>query len=363
MKFSIDKNILLKNLQKVIGPTNNKTQFPSLSCVLLETIGKKISFTTTDLDITIISNCFDFINIEDKNKALIPIKRFLSIIKELSSDQVELEKKNESLIIKSGKTKIKLRTNKVDDFPQIKKEQGNKFIKINSKILSEMLNFTSFCVGDDNSNYVLSGVLFNIEKNKISLVSTDGKRLSYIKRTIETNTEDEKFILPKKAVDELVKMIKEECEVLIFIKNNNILFETEETELIARTIDGEFPDYKQYIPKESEGKRLNINAKDLLSVLKRANVLSTSDYIAVKISLDEKNITISKATADIGEIEEKIEVYYKGDKLDIGFNPLYLIDILSRLDDEFVNIDFYGADKPAVLRKDDYEYLILPMKV
>ena len=365
MKLTIDRVTLVKHLQKVIGPAGNKTNFPILSHVLLEANDKQVNFTTTDLDTIITANCLETFKVEKEDRIVIPIKRFLSVIKELSYDEVSIEHKEGNLSIKCGKSKIKLRTAKLDDFPEIKREKKKDLIKIEPSILSEMINLTSFCVGDNDTNYVLSGILFELSGNKITLVSTDGKRLACVKKNLpdKINTEKESFILPLKAVNELQKILKEETEINISKSNNMIIFSSDSLEFSARTIEGEFPDYKQYLPKESEGKRLNINAKDFLSGLRRANILSTSDYMAIKLSLNEKSITISKINAEIGEIDDTIQAYYKGEKLDVGFNPLYLIDVLGKLDDEYVNIDFYSSDKPAVLRKNDYEYLVLPMNV
>ena len=365
MKFIINKERIVESLQKVLGPTTTKQNFPMLSSVLINSLDGKIKFTTTDLDITITSQ--QKASIQESGQIAIPMKRFFSIVRELPPKDITIEKNKNNLLISCEKIEFKMATLNPEEFPQIQEEKGVSLIKLDPQKLEEMIKLTSFCVGQEDVNYVLGGILFELEENKLKLVSTDGKRLSFIERTLPANQPEVKtkisFILPIKAVNEIYKLIKEqEEEVYLSVEENKIGFDFKNTQFFARPVEGEFPDYSQYIPGESKEK-LVINRKELVYALRRASLLSTSDYQGVKVELKKGDMVIQKTTPQLGEVKETVNIQYAGAHLEIGFNPNFLIDVLKNLEDKEVTIDFFGPDKPAVLRKEGYVYLLLPMKI
>ena len=278
---------------------------------------------------------------------------------------LEIQKNN--LLIKCEKIEFKISTLNNEEFPKVEEEKKVSLIKINTDILEEMIRMTSFCVGAEDVNFILSGILFEIEDNYIKLIGTDGKRLAYIKKKLAASQPDIKkkisFILPIKAINEIYKLIKDkDDEIYLFVGANKIGFDFKDTQFIARPIEGEFPNYSQYIPGDSKEK-LKVNREQFLLALKRADILSTQDYQGVKIELKKDSIILSKNTPQLGEAKEIIEAEYTGPGLQIGFNPAYLTDALRNINDVDVYFDFYGAEKPAVLRKEDYVYLVLPMKI
>jgi len=364
MKFIINKDILVENLQKVLGPTTTKQNFPMLSSVLLTSTKNTLKLTATDLDITIIS--LQEVEKAETGKVAIPMKNFFSIIRELPPGEITIEKNKNNLLIRCEKIEFKVRTLNAEEFPQTQEKGGVSLIKINPQELEEMIKLTSFCIGHEDTNYVLGGILFEIEENKINLVSTDGKRLAFIQKKLPPKqpelTSKISFILPIKAVNELYKLIKDrEEEVYLSVEENRVSFDLKNTQFIARPIEGEFPDYSQYIPKEGKDK-LVANRRKLLFALKRASLLSATDYQGVNLELKKDSLNIYKSTPQLGEVREVVDVRYSGAHLEIGFNPDYLTDALKNLTGEEVCIDFFGADKPAVLRKEGYIYLLLPMK-
>ncbi|MDD3296089.1 MAG: DNA polymerase III subunit beta [Candidatus Omnitrophica bacterium] len=365
MKFIINKEILVTVLQIVLGPATTKQNIPSLSCVLIVGEGDYLKLTTTDLDLAI--SIKQKANIKEPGRVAIPIKRFLSIIRELPSGDVTVETIKSNLSIRCEKVEFKVNTINAEDFPVAPEPKETSLIKLEANVLEEMLKLTSFCVGYDDNSYVLGGVLFEVCESAISLAATDGKRLAYIQKNLPSDQPEVKtkisFILPIKAVAELHKITKErEGNLYMFTEDNRVGFDIEGVQFIARPLEGEFPNYKQYIPQETK-ERLFINRKKLLFALKRASILTTSDYLGVKMELKKEGVVIYKHTPQLGEVREAVEAKYEGSHLDIGFNPNYLTDALKNLEEEEVCMYFSGPDKPAVLRKKDYVYLILPMKM
>ena len=171
------------------------------------------------------------------------------------------------------------------------------------------------------------------------------------------------FILPLKSINELYKLLKD-CkeELFLFTEKNIIGFDLKNTIFISKPIEGEFPNYSQYIPPPSNNK-LTINRREFLASLRRAELLSAPDYQGVKLELKKQELILSKSTPQLGEVKENIPAQYTGNHLELGFNPTYLLDVLKNLEDEVVSFEIYDVDKPAVLRVENYIYLVLPMKL
>ncbi|MFH1771680.1 MAG: DNA polymerase III subunit beta [Candidatus Omnitrophota bacterium] len=365
MKFIINKNIIVEELLKIIGPTTTKQNLPILSSIFIETKNNTLKIISTDLDITIITKIKT--TVLSEGRAVVPSKRFISIIKEMPSCDITVEKVKNDILINCEKIEFKLTTFPVEDFPKIEEQKKAILLKINPQTLHNMIVLTSFSVGFDDINYVLGGVLFELFENKINLVSTDQKRLSFSQEEIPASQPPTQkklnLIIPLKAVYELQKLIKEEeDDILLFTSENKVGFDIKKTQFIARLIEGEFPNYKQFIPPESKNK-LTVNRKDFILTLRRADTLSNQDYQSVKINLKKDSITVTKTTPQEGEVKEVVEGNYTGEPIQIGFNPKYLIDALKNLKNEKTVFEFFGPDKPAVVREGSYTYLVLPMTI
>ncbi len=364
MNITINRRDLVEGLKIVVGPTTTKQNFLALGSVLIETENNQVKFTTTDLDLTITTQT----QAENTTagKILVPMRRFLSIVRELPESKVTLEKLKNILLIRCGKTEFKINTVKEEEFPKIQEKKEAATIKILPETLEEMINLTSFCAGYEDVNYILSGVLFELEENKIKLVATDGKRLSFTVREFPANQADIKekisFILPSKAVNEILRITKErQGPLYLSFTEKNIEFDFKETKVSARPIEGEFPNYSQYIPKK-KGDQLTVGRETFAAALKRISLLTTTEYQGVKLNLKKNKVVVYKTTPQLGEAKEEIDAQYQGAPLEIEFNPGYFIDILKQIKDTKVIIDFFGTEKPAVLKRENHTYLLLPIK-
>ena len=357
--------MLLKKLQIMGGIISSKQNMPILNGVLIEAQNNKIKLTTTNLNTTIITR-INTNNIEN-GKTVVLFRQLTSIVRELPQREVTLQLTKNNLLISCENIKLKINTFNPDEFPKTEVKKETALIKIDPQELLYIIKLTSFCVGQEDVNYVLNGILFEINNDNIIGVSTDAKRLAMVKRKLPANQPEIKtkiiFILPLQTINELQKIVKDvTSEIFFYINKNNVGFDLGDSQIITRIIEGEFPDYNQYVPQPKQDK-LIINRETLLSDLRRAALFSTFDYQSVKIELKKDKITILKATPQIGEVKEEIKCAYSGPSFPIGFNPVYLIDVLKNIDEENVSFEFFGADKPAILRKKDYVYLVLPMKI
>ena len=362
MKFKVQKDKLVVAIQTVQNVITTKSALPILSNILIETQQETIRLTATDLDIGI--TCVIPVDIQEQGAITIPAKRFSDIVKEFPVDIVSVTiKKNNLVVIDSELCQFKIMGLAKEEFPKLPEFKDRKVVKVEQVVLKEMLALTSFAVSFDETRYILNGILFKINKGVLTLVSTDGKRLAIAERKLNIELDvDLSIIVPIKTIHELNRNLKEGGELSLVVGSNQALFDLGGVVIISRLIEGEFPDYKQVVPLVSENK-MKIDRSQFLLAVKRAALLATPDYQAVKLEVFKNKLVISKSTPDVGEFHEELAAEYQGRELIIGFNPVYLMDILKNLSDEVINLELTDGEKPGVIRISGYIYIVLPMRI
>ncbi|MFA6130362.1 MAG: DNA polymerase III subunit beta [Candidatus Omnitrophota bacterium] len=362
MKFKVEKNNLIIAIQTVQNIITAKSALPILSNILIETQQDGIRLTATDLDIGI--TCVIPVDIQEQGAITIPAKRFSDIVKEFPVEVISVAtKKNNLVVIDSELCQFKIMGLAKEEFPKLPEFKDKKVVKVEQVNLKEMLALTSFAVSFDESRYILNGILFKIDKGVLTLVSTDGKRLAVAERKLNVDLDvSVSMIVPIKTIHELNRNLKEEGELSLVVGSNQALFDLGGVVIISRLIEGEFPDYKQVVPPVSDNK-VKIGRNQFLLAVKRAALLATPDYQAVKLEVFKNKLVISKSTPDVGEFHEELAAEYQGREMIIGFNPVYLMDILKNLSDEVINLELTDGEKPGVVRISGYVYIVLPMRI
>lgn len=362
MKVKVNKGVLLSGLQIVQNVIISKSSLPILSNVLIETQQGGLRLTATDLDIGI--TCVIPVDVQETGAVTVTAKRFSDIIKELPGEFAQITtKKNNQVNIEAELCQFKVMGLAREEFPKLPEFKDKDVVRLDQGELKEMLRLTSFSVSLDESRYILNGILFKINKNSVTLVATDGKRLAVVEKSLVSGiNKDVSIIIPIKTIHELNRNLKEEGELSLVLGGNQVLFELGSVTVISRLIEGEFPDYKQVVPPVSENK-MHVNRDTFLLAVRRAALLSTPDYQAVKLEIFKDKLVVSKSTPDIGESHEEVEICYQGKEMIIGFNPNYLADVLKNLGGESVSLELTDSEKPGVIRLSGYTYIVLPMRL
>ncbi|MCU0666306.1 MAG: DNA polymerase III subunit beta [Candidatus Omnitrophica bacterium] len=362
MKFKTEKNTLLAAIQTVQNVITPKSALPILANILIETQNNDLKLTATDLDIGI--TCVIPVEVVEQGAITIPAKRFNDIVRELPADTVVLNsKKNNTVAIEAPSCQFKIMGLGKEEFPRLPEFKDKEALKLEQGVLKEMLRLTSFAVSFDEARYILNGILFKISKNTLTLVATDGKRLAVVERKLKQEVEKTmNMIVPSKTIQELNRNLQEGGELTVTLGNNQVLFDLGEKAIISRLIEGEFPDYRQVIPQTAETK-ITLDREQFLLAVKRAALLATPDYQAVKFEVFKDKMVISKSTPDIGESREEIHASYKGKELAVGFNPSYIMDVLKNLSAQSVDFELTDSEKPGVFRLEGYSYIVLPMRL
>jgi DNA polymerase-3 subunit beta len=362
MKFKVDKNILAKGIDTIQNVISAKATLPILSNFLLETQKNNLRLTATDLNIGI--SCVIPVDIQEPGAITIPARRFSSIIKELSDPEIVINsKKNNIVIIETQSCQFKIIGLAAEEFPKLPEFKDKEVIELEQALLKQMLDRTSFAVSMDETRYILNGIMFKISQNNLTLVATDGKRLAIdTKKLLRPASKEISMIVPIKTIQELQRNLQDEGTLSMIIGANQVLFDLGSSTVISRLIEGEFPDYQQVIPAAAESK-IKINREQFLLAIRRASLLSTPDYQAVKFEVFKNKLVLSKSTPDVGESRVELAMEYSGKELLIGFNPNYLSDVLKNLEAETAELEISGSEKPGVIRNDGYIYIVLPMRL
>lgn len=364
MKFTTSKDILLKGIQGVQSAINTKSSLPILSNILIEATEENLVLTTTDLDIGIVATIP--VKPSMPGAITVPAKKFSDIIKEMPPDEAMSisVKKNNMVNIDCEKNSFKIMGLPKEEFPQLPEFKDKDSITMPQKRLRQMLRMTSFAISNDETRYVLNGILFVIKPAFARLVATDGRRLAMIEEKMQLpKALERKFIVPTKAIGELDRVLGDEGDVKVFFGDNQIYFDTGTTRLVSRLIEGEFPNYEQVIPKEAKEK-LAISRSAFLSAIKRVALFTNPESMAVRMDLAKDKLVISKSAPYLGEARVELETDYKGKEMSVGFNPDYIIDLLKGLDQETVYFELTDPDKPGAVRVGgEYVYVVLPMQI
>ncbi len=368
MKIKVNKGELLKGIQVVANVITPKNILPILSNILFETSKNKIKMTTTDLDIGI-SITIDA-EVLEPGSITLPTKKISDIVKELPQGEILITtRKNNIVDILLESCEFKLMGLPKEEFPKLPEFKDKEAMVFKQEALKMMLNLTSFAVSHEETRYVLNGLLLEIKPGGdskttlIKLVGTDGRRLAVVERVLETKTQKElKIIIPYKTIQEILRNLKDEGEAYLIVGHNQVFFEIDDTVIISRLIEGDFPDYKRVIPAASNVK-IRLNREEFILALRRANLLTTQDFQAVKFELFKNKLVVTKSTPDVGEFKEEIPVEYSGKELVIGFNPGYLLDMLRNWKEEGFFLEVYDSEKPGVIRSQDYVYIVQPMRL
>jgi DNA polymerase-3 subunit beta len=362
MKIKIYKENLQNGIQKVTNIVASKVTLPILSNILTETHNNKLKINATDLDIGI--SCEIPVETIEEGAITIPAKRFSDIIRELPPGEVMIHaKKNNQIDIEGKNCRFKLNGLPMEEFPKFPDFKNKEAVQIEQSDLKEMLRLTAFAVSHEESRYVLNGVLMEIQEDVLRMVATDGRRLAKIEKKLNKKVvNDIQIILPLKAVQEISRNLEDDGIVSFVVGVNQVLFDIGGILIATRIIEGEFPNYNQVIPKESKNK-ISVNTQDLLAAIRRANLLATPDFQAVKFEVFGNKLVVSKVTPDVGESREDVAITYSGDEIVVGFNPVYLMDFLKNITRETIDLEILGTDKPAVIRIERYLYLVLPMRI
>jgi DNA polymerase-3 subunit beta len=371
MEFTIQRDSLLKGLQKSQSVAEKRSSMPVLSNVLLEARSQQLHLTATDLEVSFTGSYAA--QIVREGAITVQARKFYEIVKELPLAEIEVaERENQWLHVSSGNTEYNLVGLPADEFPQITKSEEVNWLDMEAAALKDMIDKTLYAVSTEETRYNLSGIYFEkVETEELvglMLVATDGHRLSLIRKELpEVNRFgfERGVIVPRKGMHELTRLLEESQRVHVAFQDNMAFFRIGESTLIMRLIDGEFPDYNTVVPKKSK-RVLEVNRTRFMEMLRRMLIISTDRYRGVRCNISEDRLEIISNNPEIGDAREEIPVTYQGEKMTIAFNPRYFLEALAVMKSETIlakMIDESSACLISGSEDEGFSAVVMPMRL
>lgn len=363
MKLICNKSELLKGVNIVSKAVPVRTTMAILECILIDASANKIKLTANDMELgieTIIDG-----EILEAGIIALDAKIFLEIVRKLPDNEVTIETDAAfKTLISCEKAKFNIIGKSGEDFSYLPYVERKDSITMSQFTLKEVIRQTIFSITDNDANKLMSGELFEINENLLKVVSLDGHRISIRNIELKNSYEHKKVIVPGKTLNEISKIIPGSAEedVMIFLTENHIVFEFDQTMVVSRLIEGEYFKIEQMLSSDYETK-LTIHKKELLDCIDRASLLiKEGDKKPIIMNITDDSMEL-KINSFIGSMNEEIDIEKEGKDILIGFNPKFYIDALRVIDDESITIYMVNPKAPCFIKDENesYIYLILPV--
>ena len=374
MKFKINQDHFSNGLQQVLNVVASRSTMPILSNVLIEAEEGHISLTTTNLDLGI--RCRIKGEVTDTGSITLPVRKLATIVKELPVNEVffETSDKNQAKIT-SGGSLFKIMGISSEEFPPLPTFENRKVFELSQDEIVNMLKSVSYAQSTDENRYILNGVYFNFADEKLTLVATDGRRLGLTGLDLEVSEENTgSLILPAKTVAELERLMGKGEKVNIAFNDRQAAFEigldevgdsglVDHLYLVSKIVEGNYPNYRQVIPKETEH-RVKIERELMLECVHRAALVTSDKSNSVKIKVSKNLLEISGQSSEYGESHESMAIAYDGPEVQVAFNPQFLMEPLKALNKDEIFFEFKDELSPGLFKTlDNFICVIMPLRL
>jgi DNA polymerase-3 subunit beta len=372
MKVICNRGALLDALIVASNVVQARTPKPVLQCVKLTAENDKLTVAATDLEVAIRYSDSQ-VQIEQGGEVLVPADKLRDIVRESVDDtisiEVSVEKDGDGTFahIRGQDSHFKIFTQKASDFPPIPDFEGEPAFEVNGGLLKRLIGQSLFAAAKETQRYAINGVLMVAKAKKLSLISTDGRRLAMAKGDLTTDKlpkDGVKAIIPAKAMQMIEKLIDDPEETIAFqVRENQIIVHTSSATLTSNLVEGQFPPYEDVIPKDTD-KKMTAATADFLSAIRRAALLTTEESKGVRMAFSKKGLVLTSRSPESGEATVNFPAKYEGTDVEIGFNPQFLTDALRVVDSDEISLELTAPNRPGLLKGGaDFLYVIMPVNL
>lgn len=369
MKIVMQTAELARALYRVQGIADKKSTMPILAHVLLDAGTEGLTVSATDLDVGLYGT-YDA-EVQAPGRVAVQARQLYDVIKSISSTQVELSRRDNNWIdVKGGSSRFHLVGMAADEFPSLPDQTQIKRVALPAAALQQMVDRTLFCVSSDENRHNLSGIFCETpEPNLLRMISTDGHRLALAENEFDVALDIPKgAIVPRKGFQELKRVLGDSAaqdRVEIGFSANSCVLCAGGVTLSTRLIEGQFPDYRQVIPKGGN-KQATLNRAAFAEALRRVSLLSQGRAHGVRFAFAETTLELLAEDPENGDARETLDIAYEGAPLTIGFNARYILDVLGLVSEAQVTFNLSDDLSPGVLRPvEDARFLavVMPMRI
>jgi DNA polymerase-3 subunit beta len=365
MKLTAEREKLLAPLQAVIGVVERRQTMPVLANVLLGVAEGKLSIAATDLEVELVAGTE--VTVQQPGDITVPGRKFLDILRALPEKAVvSLSTEGEKVVIRAARSRFTLSTLPAAEFPVIDDINAQQTVEIPRKDLARLLEKTHFSMAQQDVRYYLNGMLLEIDGAMLRAVATDGHRLALCEATLDSKAKtSQQVIVPRKGVLELQRVLTEEGTAAVAIGTHHVRAQIGDVRFTSKLIDGRFPEYSRVIPA-APGAAIRADRDILRQALQRTAILSNEKYRGIRINVRNNAIKVQAHNPEQEEAEEEIEVSYSGGELEVGFNVNYLLDALSAIEGQDVELGLTDSNSSCLIRSpggSSERYVVMPMRL
>jgi len=373
MKLLVNRAALVEALGLASSVVLSRTPKPVLTCVKLVAGAtgntKTLTIVATDMEIAL-QYTLTQVDIASQGVALIPAGKLSEIVNNSPDDTLTLETTGDTTAIKGSDANYKVFGYNAEEFPPVSGFEGSPDFSISAGSLRTLLDRTRFAAAKEMTRYAINGVLFEKKGKKLMLVATDGHRLAQTKDDVTSEGKDVSAVVPIKAINLIERLLTDpEQTVSLQFKENKLFVQvSSETGGVTATmstalVEGTFPPYNDVIPKDSD-KKVTINKDRFLSAVRRAALLTNEESKGVRLAFGAGTLSISSRAPEMGEAKIDLPVEYAGESIEIGFNPVYLMDALKVADQETLTFEIKTPNKPGLLKSGPgFLYVVMPVNL
>lgn len=372
MTFSVNREEFLQGLSRVQSIVERKNTVPILSNVLIDGSGEKLRMLATDMEVGI--SGFVDASIKSKGSITLSARKLYEIIKELPTEAViTMQVKDDNISeITCGTSSFELKGLPAEDYPALPTFEESDFIKLDAGNFREMIKKTIYASSTDETRYNLTGILFEMEKKNgsglLRLVATDGHRLALVEKEAEGDSKaGESVVIPRKSLNEVKRLLEEgeNEDIEVDFQKQHGVFRKDSIVLTTRLIDMSFPNYNQVIP-ENRTVTAEVPRETMIHAIRRVSLLSSERSRAIRFAFGPNSLTVHINNPDLGTATETLTIDYAGEELEVTFNARYMLDTLTSMESENVEISINDELSPCVLSQkgeEDYLAVIMPMRI
>ena len=366
MRFSIQRETLLKRLQHVVGVVERRQTLPVLANLLVVVDGDGVSLTGTDLEVEMIARtpADDLV----PGEVTIPARKFFDLCRALpDGSRIKLEQSGERVVMSAGRSRYTLATLPATEFPTIDNIELVERVTLPEATLKDLMERTGFAMANQDVRYYLNGMLLDLREATLRCVATDGHRLALAETRVETRVSAPRQVnVPRKGINELQGLFEPgDGTVDLEFARNHLRVRRDDVTFTSKLIDGRFPDYEAVIPIGAD-KEVRVLRDDMRAALQRAAILSNEKYRGVKLEVGPNRMRIVAHNPEQEEAVEEIEAKTGVSDLSVGFNVNYLLDVLNALSGSHVTCAFGDASSSVLMTDpglETFKYVIMPMRI
>jgi DNA polymerase III subunit beta len=367
MKANFNRSNLAEALNLVTSVVPSRTPKPILRCLQLIAGEKDVRVCATDFEVGI-NYIISAVQVEQPGEVIIPADRLAAIVRESTDDVLVLESSGNSCEIKGADSHFKVYGHEPGQFPAVPDFQGKADIKIGLNDLQTGIEQTIFATAKESSRYAINGVLWEIKDKKLFLVATDGRRLARSRVALASvalkGESPANMIMPAKAMGLLDKIGNSDKDVVsVKTVDNQILISCANVVISSNLVEGNFPKYEDIIPTDYD-KKLTLSTEATLSAVRRASLLTSDESRGIKLTVTKDRLVFSGKAPETGDAEIDMAADYKGQTLEIGFNPQFLIDVLRVIKTPQFDLELGQPDRPGMIKSGtELLYVVMPINL